>query len=288
MSDLSGSLLSSGPSPADTTGYGGFELTLDNSITGIDGSAQHVQLGTQGDSGAGRETCEGSNGLGCNRFADDVLFWSQLSLRKGFPYGFQLGLNAGHLWNSSLWSIGAEVHWALLEGLNEGAYRYLPDLAFRGSVKTVVGDPDFTLTVASAELVLSKPIGIDGTVELTPFGILSGAFSFADSGLVDLTPDVDAYDECRPDPAAATGACTRTGPLPSGRQPGEDYNHTATFDSFRAFRLRATLGLRGQYELLVLSGSFSIDVLEPGQLSDDVPESVGRQWTASLSAGIQL
>ena len=281
MSDLAGSVLPTAMAPARTVGPRGFSFRFDVSFTGIDSDARHIQLGTAGDSRAASEECTGGTGLGCNRFAGDLLTWTRFELRKGFPFGLELAGSVGHLWNSSLWSVGFQLHVALLEGYREGAWAYVPDLALRTTIRAVVGGSDFRLVVPSVDLIASKPLVFGNAVVLTPLASFQLAWVVADSELVDLTPNTNAYDECAPRPGGILAGCTAGGN-------GDDYNNTTTFAALRALRYRMTLGVQARYELVLLTAAFAFDLVPPGETSDDIPDDVGRQWTTTVGIGMQL
>jgi len=300
-SQLGASLIPPVLAPARTVGYGGTQVAIEGWITGID-AREYWRVGTEGDESAGAE--------GRNRFPDSTLIWSRVAIRKGFPFGFQLGTSFGHLFNTQMWAWGLEIQWALFEGYRTGI-GVLPDIAVRGMVHTMTGDAEFNLTVPSVDVVISKPITIAGTGTITPF--VSGLISwiFADSELVDLTPDIDAFAECQPSPTSTMTSCTRDAtrdpPIADGRMPGEDYNNNATFPQLRATRMRLALGVQGRYEALTLTGSFQFDLSKPGNcrpynadpdLYDDpdnvcdertdVPADLPRQWTVAFGAGLQF
>lgn len=284
MSELGGSLVPQSLSPARTLGYGGFFVGIDTWITGIDGGARHWRVGTEGDEGAGMEDCVDGTGLGCNRFPDDVLIWSRVNVRKGFPFGFELGTSFAYLWNTELFAWGLEIRWALFEGYRRGFWAFLPDVAVRGMVNTLVGDNEFNVTVPSVDVIVSKPITIAGSAVISPFVSGQLAWIFADSELIDLTPNIDAYDECRPATMGDMSSCQRTEPIPGGRSPGEDYNNNATFDQVRTSRFRLTFGVHGRYEAITLAASFSFDLVKPGD-DEDLPDDVNRQWVTTFGAG---
>jgi hypothetical protein len=115
-----------------------------------------------------------------------------------------------------------------------------------------------------------------GVGRISPFVALQWVWVYADSELVDLTPDIDAWDECRP-ATGTSGSCTRPDPLPDGRVAGQDYNNNAVFDQVRETRSRMVIGVQGEYQALTLSASFSFDVVKPADTDGDVP--------ANLTAG---
>jgi len=299
MAELGGSIIPPVLSPARTVGYGGFELAVEGWVTGISGNSNHWRLGTEGDADAGGDSCVDeddpsravSTGIGCNRFAPSTLFWSRIMARKAFPFGFQLGTGFSYLLNTNLFAWGLEIHWALFEGFRTGFGGFFPDIAVRGSVNTVVGDPEFNMTIPAIEVIISKPIVMGSTARLTPFAAWQIAFIFADSELVDLTPGIDAFSECMPDPNSPGTVCTGS---------GFDYENNETFDKLRMTRQRLHLGLQLHYQVIMLTGAFAFDLIEPGDLSDDAPadvvgadgnvvsKGVGRQWTVAFNAGLHF
>ncbi len=289
MSQLAGSVAPPVLSPARSLGYGGFFIGVEGWVTPIDSEEDYWKLGTEGDDAAGIE--------GRNRFPDSTLVWSRVVARKGFPFGFELGTSFAHMFNSQLWALGLEVKWSLFEGFRDGLGGVVPDVAVRGMVNTVTGDSEFNLTVPSFDVTVSKPIVIAGSGVLTPFIAGQVYWVFADSELVDLTPTVNAFEECRPDPSATvvgentTVRCTRnvaTDPLPDGRSPGQDYNNNDIFAQIRAPRARAVIGFHARYEFFALAASFQFDFAKPGDMDDDIPSYIPRQWTLATSLGAQF
>ena len=98
--------------------------------------------------------------------------------------------------NTSLWVGGADVRWALLEGYRTGVLGYLPDIAIGGGVRTLGGSPKFFLTTVGIDAQISKPIALADSAVLTPYVGAQRVIIFADSTVVDLTPDVDPLKHC--------------------------------------------------------------------------------------------
>jgi hypothetical protein len=257
MSELGGTMIPTSLAPARTLGYGGFYVGVESWIAGVDGSGRHWSLGTEGDASAGAD-CGDSTGLGCNRFPSQALVWSRVNVRKGFPFGFELGTSVSHLWNTQLWAWGLEVKWAIFEGYRTGFWAFIPDIAVRGMVNTLVGDPEFNLTIPSFDVIASKPITVFGSGTVTPFGSLQFAWLFADSELIDFTPEAGAGD----------GA------------------NNAVFDRVRSARYRLTLGVQGRYQAITLSASFSFDLVKPSDADSELPDDLGRQWMTTFGAGL--
>lgn len=268
-------------SPARTTGYGGLYVGLEGWVTGIDSDSDYWGRGTEGD--------EGSTAMTGNRFPNDVLVWSRVVARKGFPFGIELGTSFATLLDTSYWAWGLEVKWALFEGFRYGFGTVLPDIAVRGMVNTLVGDPEFNLTVPALDFVLSKRITVAGTAVVTPILSYQIAWIFADSELVDLTPHIDAFGECWPELDSSSTTCKRpAGTNPSGLAPGADYNNNTTFDELRATRQRLAVGVRGEYQALTLTATFTFDLAKPGDQDDEVPDDLPRQWTVAAGAGLSF
>ncbi|UJR80893.1 Hypothetical protein I5071_29430 [Sandaracinus amylolyticus] len=262
--------------PAHTRGMRGIYFGVESSISGIDSSAEYWARGTEGDSGDR------------NRFVDGVLAWSRFNVRKGLPFGFEIGTNIGFLVNTSYWALGAEVRWSLLEGLRDRhASAYFPSLSVRGSVQTLLGDPEVNVTVPAIDVSIGERIIVADTVEVSPYLGGQVAWVFADSELVDLTPEVDAFHECNPDPIPP-GEPGHTGSdePPYCRGSGTDFNHNVVFPSLRSTRVRLFAGSQVRYEWFALTAAFSFDLLAPSDLDESLPSDLPRQWRVDVGAGV--
>lgn len=274
MAELGGSVLPTVDAPARTLGYRGLSLSAQASITGISSDAEYWQLGTEGDAESARE--------GRNRFPSSVLTWSRVNVRKGFPFGLELGASVGHLLGTSLWSTGLELKWAIIEGFRTGVGAVVPDIAIRGAVQTIHGDGEFNLSAPSIDVVASKRLVLSNVATLTPFASVQLGWVYADSELVDLTPEVDAFERCDPEP----------GPPGAGegvvrcRGDGSDYNNNAVFPRIRAARYRLHLGAQGAYQAFTYHAAIAFDVLPPSEADGDVPSDVSQQWTATIGIGL--
>ena len=275
MTQFGASLIPPLLTPARTTGVRGFYVGLESFITGIDANEDYWRRGTEGDSMTTDR----------NRFVDGVLGWGRVSLRKGLPFGFELGANVGYLVNTSYWTLGVEVRWAIMEGFRVGqdGAGWLPDVAVRGAVQTLVGDSELNVTVPSVDLTISKPFVIGDVFWLTPY--VSGQLSwiFADTELVDLTPERDQFTECDPDPMPPTDG---SGSPPYCRGNPTDFNHSVVFDPVRSMRARLAVGAQARYEWFTLTGAFAFDLLTPHELDSSLPTALPRQWRVDIGAGL--
>ena len=107
----------------------------------------------------------------------------QLRVRKGLPYGLQLGANLTHLYDSNMWAIGAEMNLSLIDGFTN-----IPDLAIRTSINTVLGNADLGMLIVGTDVVLSKSFGVAGIFALQPWAAYSFAFTHVSTHQIDVYP----------------------------------------------------------------------------------------------------
>jgi hypothetical protein len=248
---------------------------------------------------------------------------SRLHVRKGLPFGFELGTQASYLHSSSLWAIGLDLRWSPFEGFRRGV-GYIPDLAIRGAVNTVLGQSQLSLTIVDVDVSLSKRFTVGGSVRITPVLGAQMLFIFGDSGVIDLTPTRSAFAECprqqvryvpdasSPSMLAGQLQCGGGGALPSagGRTIPPELNDTrnnAVFAPMRIRRVRGFFGLQVQWQVLTFSAQVSADLAEPAFVSEPSadagrPVTTGTasarvprtplqfadytQWTANLAVGL--
>lgn len=289
MSELGFAMAPSAFYPARTTGLGGFALTLEANLTSInadktvdnpDGTkTQYWHLGTRGKTDANTKSFQARNDE-----PSSLLQLYTLKARKGLPLGFEVAGALGFMANTTMWVMGGDVRWALMEGFRAGAFGLLPDISVGAGVRTMAGNPKFYLTTLGLDVRASKPINIADSGTLTPGLGYQRLIIFADSNVVDLTPNVDALRECGySGPNPDTGAPLCSNKLSNGSDNNGDFNNNVSFDKVRIHRHRALASLNYRYEIVYVGSQFAIDITEPG---DENPNIVGgRQWTLSLEAG---
>ncbi len=277
ITEFTGALIPPMLTPARTRGPRSFYVGLDTSITGISANSTFWHRGTEGQTA----------GADINRQVDGALAWTRVTVRKAFPFGFELGTNIGYLVNTSYWALGVEIRWSILEGWLSHDW-VVPDIAFRGAVQTLVGDQEFNATVATADLSISNSIILGDAFELTPITGGQVAWTWSDSELVDLTPGTNAFATCMPSSATPMGPGE-----PNCAGSGADYNNNAVFASIRTIRPRAFVGIQGRYEAFTLIGMFSGDLIPPTDIGsnhlNDVhgnPLRIDRQWRIDLGIGL--
>ena len=292
MSELGMAIAPPAFHPARTTGYGGFALSAEATFTSINadataGGVQYWHQGTRGpvDPTTGRFSVT-------NNKPDSVLQVYSLKARKGLPFGFEVTGVLGTVANTSMWVGGADLHWALLEGYRTGLPGVLPDVAIGGGVRTLTGQSTFYLTTVGIDGQVSKPFVLGGSAVLTPYLGAQRVIIFADSAAVDLTPGVDAYQQCgwkgsNPD---GTAHCTNSYTNALGGQSANsgDFNNTSAFSKARIHRWRGLAGASYRYEVLSLAGQFAMDLVEPSAENANLGITGSRQWTVSLEAGISF
>ena len=101
-------------SGAATVGPAGFYVGVSSTLTPIDAERRYWQRGTRGTS----SSVETSNTAPAG-----ALVWNRLEVRKGLPFGFEVGAAVGQGWDSSMWVFGGQLRWALLEGFRSGLGR---------------------------------------------------------------------------------------------------------------------------------------------------------------------
>lgn len=152
--------------PAETLGLSGFHFGAELSITNIDEQAEYWQKGVEDESPPG------------------ALLTTQLHLRKGLPFSFEIGATATNLINSELWAFGGEVKWAP----NEAIEAFPVDIAVRAALSRVIGNTELEMTIFGLDFVLSRGFGAGGVANIAPYMGYNPVFVYARSSVLDATP----------------------------------------------------------------------------------------------------
>jgi hypothetical protein len=254
--------------PARTTGYGGFDIQFQGTFTGIDSNADYFRKGTRGptDAQTGAAAKE-------NTSVPSFLQLYSLRIRKGFGFGFEVGSEFGFLADTNIINGGVDLRIALLEGFRDSVPGYLPDLAVAGSVRTITGTPQVQITVAGASAVLSKPITIASSGQLTPLVGFQYLWIFGDAGVVDLTPATDPQATCGfvgADQPGTPGSSKNDGGPVCSKGDVTDFNNNTVFEKVRLDRQRLFFGATYRYEIITFGVQGSLDVMpiDRGQNTD--------------------
>ncbi len=168
--------------PADTLGFGGFQMTVDYSTTTIDPDATYWRA---------REASPDPGGTGTAAHGPSSLSTVGFFVRKGmwFPMpALEVGAGAVHLVDSKIWTGQLYAKLALHEGYHQLP---LPSVAIRGGVSRMMAQRELDLTVASLDVVVSKHFGIGGTWVLHPFVGWNVLAIIPRSEVIDPTPEID-------------------------------------------------------------------------------------------------
>ncbi len=163
MSELALAMGSRMVGPGASLGALGFEASYELSFVGTNSEADYWQKSAAAPSA--------------------TVTTGQLRVRKGLPYGLQLGANLTHLYDSNMWGIGAEMNMSLIDG-----FVNIPDLSVRTSINVVLGNADLGMLIAGADLVLSKTFGIAGIMAIQPWASYSFAFTHVSTHQIDVYP----------------------------------------------------------------------------------------------------
>ena len=260
--------------PADTLGFGGFQLTADLTTTTIDSSERYWRVleGSPDPAGAGGA----AHGSGMLRTVG-------MFVRKGmwFPFpSFEIGAGAVHLVDSRIWTGQLYAKLALHEGYHQLP---IPSVAVRGGVSRMMQQRELDLTVASLDLTVSKHFGIGGTWRLDPYAGWNILVIIPRSEVIDPTPHVD--------------------PLEPGNE--MDAGNSFVFkDQDNIYRQRFLVGVKAQFYVVQLTLE-AVFALEGTSLDDrtgtsdqcmpnsstttcDSKDLATSQRTLSLSAGVDF
>ncbi len=260
--------------PADTLGFGGFQVTVDYATTTIDPNGAYWRART------GSPDPAGTAGVAHGPSALNTV---GMFVRKGmwFPIpSFEIGAGAIHLIDSHTWTgqFYAKV------GLHEGYHQLpLPSLAVRGAVSRMMTQHELDLTVASLDVTISKRIGIGGTWHVDPYAGWNLLMIIPRSEVIDPTPNIDSL------------------------KPGNETDSTLNFvfrDQDNIYRHRILVGAKFQYYVLqftveaqfALAGksvddrSGTTDACMPSSTTSncDAKDSSPSQRTIALSAGFDF
>lgn len=270
--ELAGSLAPVVNRGAATDGARGFYVGLSTTTSTLRSGSRYWARGTRGSDPTATN----------NDNVDPALNWNRLEVRKGLPFGFEVGSSAGFGLDTSLWVLALEVKLALFEGFRTGLGA-LPDVALRAVTQHVVGSGELSLNTQAIDVTLSKPYVVFSEHVLTPIVALQLLFVNASSGVVDLTPADNGFAACVPE-AGTSDRCTRSGGS------GELANNVR-FESVHQTRVRMFLGAEERYKLLSIALTVGIDLTTPRlqteTMGDTLPSDLLRQFSLHLACGLR-
>jgi hypothetical protein len=208
-------------SPSDTLGWSGFHFSFDSSFTSISNHADFWRKGVKDVSSS---------------FLPTITVMARKGLWAPVP-SFELGVGGSYLIDSSIFSLVAYAKFGIHEGFHG---KPVPSIALRAAVSHLFGTEQADLTVVSTDLSVSKSFGLSGTVKLDPYLGANLLITIVRSGVIDTTPNVDAFQQSNP------------GGMPV------DLNSNTTFpDPSAILRWRLFTGLRLVYSIVAISAEFA-------------------------------
>ena len=149
---------------ADTLGEAGFEFGLATSFTTINNTEEYWQVVNDGD-------------------PDSVMNTIQLQVRKGLPFGMEIGATLTQLAASKMMHING----MFAISLNEGVWK-APDITLRFFGGRLAGVGELNLSTAGGDAVMSKEFSLDGVGTMTPYAGYEFLYVNANTKLIDPTP----------------------------------------------------------------------------------------------------
>jgi hypothetical protein len=259
--------------PADTLGFAGFQFAAELGVTKISRD-QSFWDGVQGVDPNNRTAAR----------PDSYLTTVGGFVRKGMwlPLpAFELGAGAVNVIGSRMFALQGYAKLALQEGFHSWV---LPSLAVRGSASQLVGTDQVDLTVFGVDVVISKAFSVGGTARFEPFAGWNLLFIDARSGVIDATPNCDAYllehATMSPSPYCAAPG-TANDRLANFTFPRQDVITRQRF--YAGFKLKlSVVFLAAEYDLI--PAGRSRDDRQPDGARDDSQQ----QQSFSLSTGLDF
>jgi len=286
---------------ARTTGYGGFQFSVQAVYSGIENGQSYWRNGTQGP----RNPTTGEAGLGD---PPPVIQSYGIVARKGFGFGLEVGMTVAAIPNSSLITGGADTRLAIIEG-----FGWVPDFAVGVGVRTVTGTTEFQMTTMGIDGQLGYRIPLGGQSLLTPRLGYQFVYIWGNSGLVDLTPATDELGYCgytgnnlpgtpdvyRSDKQADGEQVFDGQPVCAGGStadnPGSplDFNNNVVFQETQLKRHRLIVGLEYQYDIMMVGGQAAFDVVPPADAQTNAEDSaalagMGPQVSVGFEIGVRF
>jgi hypothetical protein len=167
--------------PSDTLGFGGFQFAVDMQATSITNDADYWRA---------LESSQNPGGTGVDH-GESIMPTVGFFVRKGIwlPMpSFEVGLGAVHLLDSEMWAAQGYVKFAMHEGFHDFP---LPSVAVRGGGSRVMGTDQIDLSVGSLDISVSKDLGYQGTITVSPYGGWNVLWIVPRSEVIDKTPGID-------------------------------------------------------------------------------------------------
>jgi hypothetical protein len=274
--ELAGALAPTVRTGAASGGTRSFYIGLSSSVSTIRSGQRYWARGTRGADSTALQ----------NDSVDSLLSFHRVDVRKGLPFGFEIGSSVGFGLHTSLWVISAELKLALFEGFRSGLGA-LPEVALRAVTQAVMGSAQLSLQTQAFDITLSKPLVVHQEHTLTPLMALQLLFLRAQSSAVDFTPQQSAWASCMPSLTSAAGA------VPTCEDPRgmRELANIASFRDVSRARVRMFLGAEERYRLLSIALTVGFDLITPAVPQEaqgaSLPQALLRQFSLQLAGGLR-
>jgi hypothetical protein len=284
MSELGFAIAPRLMTPADTLGFAGFQFSAELGVTTIN-PERKIGNNAYWD---GIQAVSANNPTGGARPPSHLTTVGGY-VRKGLwiPLpAFEFGAGAVSILNSSMYALQGYAKLALQEGFHGW---WLPSIAVRGSGSQLLGTSEVDMTVYGVDILASKAFDIGGTARIEPILGWSMLFINARSGVIDATPNCDAFASPGGTPPNASCAVSQNPMSPDFQN---DLNANFTFPKQDIItRQRFFAGFK--LKLSVLFVAAQAELARAGTSRDSssmaaAADRSGTQQTYSLSAGFDF
>lgn len=239
--------------PADTLGWSGFQLSAELGTTSISDKATYWR--TQQKLSSINDVSTSPNG---------TLPTFSVFARKGIPLPFpsmEVGAGMLHVLGSSLYAFQGYAKLALHEGYHGDLW---PSVAMRFGMSRLYGTEQLSLTVLSADALLSKRFTVGSMATMTPYAGWSRLYMLVRAQALDATPNVDAFG------APADLSAVFVFPNPKGLH-----------------RDRLVVGVEAKSHHVTLTAEYAMTFA--GSTSDgDATDQAGRQHSTQFGVGVDF
>jgi len=286
MSELGFAIAPRLMTPADTLGFAGFQFSAEMGVTTIN---PERRIGAPPND---RAYWDGIQGVSPNNplAARPPSHLTTIGgyVRKGLwiPLpAFEFGAGALSILDSHMYVLQGYAKLALQEGFHGW---WLPSLAVRASGSQLLGTSEVDLTVYGIDILASKAFDIGGTARIEPIVGWSMLFISARSGVIDATPNCDAFGS--PGGPAPNPQCAAS--QTPGPDFGNDLNANFTFPKQDIItRQRFFAGFKLKLSVLFVVSQAELARAGTSRDSSSIAGAAdrrGTQQTYSLAAGFDF
>lgn len=195
-----------------------------------------------------------------------------LALRKGLPFGFEVGTSFGYVSFSSMVAVTAQLKWALLEGIH-----LVPDLSVRAFGGTVLGTGALSLAMGGWDVGIGERFAPGGGAEFALYGGLQQLGLNATTNNIDF--DLTKEDTSNPTTDDSVFSEMNFGPVYAPT--------TAFWRAYAGAQFRTGLLVAG-LEVSNAWGNNPIFTAPAGTNASDVPVVAANLWKIAVRLGVSF